>query len=158
MGGSQSVEIPGGGTEGYHVLKVRYLYRLASCLCIPSQKQKKVTKTHFYCICITVKIVLFKLRLKIYSNFRICDVCRLFCKQVFVSRRSFTTNFINAVYFHKIFLSSYEYLQFIYSQFINIHYIVFCISEVNDIFQHGGEYFGNELCLKKSTLVMSQSQ
>lgn len=33
MGGSQSVEIPGGGTEGYHVLKVRLLtnaYNLVS--------------------------------------------------------------------------------------------------------------------------------
>lgn len=33
MGGSQSVEIPGGGTEGYHVLKVRFLanpYNLVS--------------------------------------------------------------------------------------------------------------------------------
>lgn len=26
MGGSQSVEIPGGGTEGYHVLKVSRAY------------------------------------------------------------------------------------------------------------------------------------
>ena len=26
MGGSQSVEIPGGGTEGYHVLKVNSIF------------------------------------------------------------------------------------------------------------------------------------
>ena len=41
MGSSQSVEIPGGGTEGYHVLKVRLLanpYNLVSC-CI------------YFCIC-----------------------------------------------------------------------------------------------------------
>ena len=28
MGGSQSTEIPGGGTEGYHVLKVKNFFVL----------------------------------------------------------------------------------------------------------------------------------
>ena len=28
MGGSQSVEVPGGGTEGYHVLRVQVLSSL----------------------------------------------------------------------------------------------------------------------------------
>jgi len=26
MGGGQSVDIPGGGTEGYHVLRVSWIY------------------------------------------------------------------------------------------------------------------------------------
>lgn len=46
MGGSYSVEIPGGGTEGYHVLRVRksdqfymnlyfvYFYINDTCVCI----------------------------------------------------------------------------------------------------------------------------
>lgn len=35
MGGSQSVEIPGGGSEGYHVLRVR-IFALCHELCVGS--------------------------------------------------------------------------------------------------------------------------
>lgn len=32
MGGTQSVEIPGGGSEGYHVLRVGIWYRYVFCM------------------------------------------------------------------------------------------------------------------------------
>lgn len=52
MGSSTSIEVPGGGCEGYHVLRVSKLDRLVLC-----NKKNIVGKFHYQLTCFYKKIV-----------------------------------------------------------------------------------------------------